>query len=237
LSNKNFFYCSDISGSEIILSEEESKHCIRVLRLKKNETMYLVDGKGTLCHVVLQDPDIKKTRVKIVETIPGYRKRIHYLHIAIAPTKNTERFEWFLEKVTEIGIEEITPLICTRSERKVINVKRAGRILISAMKQSQRAYLPRLNPVKTYEDIFNEKNAKSKIITHCNLKNLRLLRDGLLNESPALILIGPEGDFTTQEVEMAVRNGFIEASLGPFIYRSETAGVMACHEFNLFFQQ
>jgi 16S rRNA (uracil1498-N3)-methyltransferase len=199
--------------------------------------MYLVDGKGTLCHVVLQDPDIKKTRVKIVETIPGYRKRIHYLHIAIAPTKNTERFEWFLEKVTEIGIDEITPLICTRSERKVINVKRAERILISAMKQSQRAYLPRLNPVKTYKDIFDGKNAKSKIITHCNHKNLPPLRDGFLNESPALILIGPEGDFTTQEVEMAVKYGFVEASLGPFIYRSETAGVMACHEFNLFFRQ
>jgi len=233
----NFFYYSEISGPEIILSEEESKHCIRVLRLKRNETIYLVDGNGTLCRAVLQDPDIKKTRVKIVETIPEYRKRIHYLHIAIAPMKNTERFEWFLEKVTEIGIDEITPLICVRSERKVINTKRAERILISAMKQSQRAYLPRLNPVKAYKDIFNRNTAKSKIITHCNLKNLPLVSDGLSIESPALILIGPEGDFTKQEVEMALRNGFVEASLGPFIYRSETAGVMACHEFNLFFRQ
>jgi 16S rRNA (uracil1498-N3)-methyltransferase len=232
-----FFYCSEISEPEIILPEEESKHCIRVLRLKKNESIYLVDGKGTLCHAVLQYPDIKKTRVRIVETIPEYRKRIHYLHIAIAPTKNTERFEWFLEKVTEIGIDEITPLICTRSERRAINTKRAERILISAMKQSQRAYLPMLNAVKAYEDIFNVRTAKSKIITHCNLKNLPLVSDGMSIESPALMLIGPEGDFTTQEVEMAVRNGFVEASLGPFIYRSETAGVMACHEFNIFFRQ
>jgi 16S rRNA (uracil1498-N3)-methyltransferase len=233
----NFFYCPEISGAEIILSEEESKHCIRVLRLKKNENMYLADGKGTLYYGVLQDPDIKKTRVKIVKTIPEYRKRIHYLHIAIAPTKNPERFELFLEKVTEIGIDEITPLICSRSERKVINTKRAERILISAMKQSQRAYLPRLNPVKTYEDIFDRKTAKSKIIAHCNLTDLPLLSDGLLIESPAMILIGPEGDFTASEVETAIKNGFVEASLGPFIYRSETAGVMACHEFNLFFRQ
>lgn len=233
----NLFYCPEMSGPEIILPEEESKHCIRVLRLKKNDTIHLVDGKGTLCRGVLQDPDIKKTRIAIVETMHEYRKRKHYLHIAIAPTKNQERFEWFLEKVTEIGIDEITPLICARSERKTIHTRRAERILISAMKQSQRAYLPRLNPVKQYKDIFTGRTEKVQIITYCNLKNLALLSDIQVLESPALILIGPEGDFTKEEVEMAKKNGFIEASLGPFIYRSETAGIMACHEFNLFFRQ
>jgi 16S rRNA (uracil1498-N3)-methyltransferase len=161
----NFFYYPEVSLPEIILSEEESKHCIRVLRLKKNETVYLVDGKGTLCHAILQDPDIRGTRVKVVEIIPGYRQRLHYLHIAIAPTKNADRFEWFLEKATEIGIDEITPVICTRSERKTIHTGRAERILVAAMKQSQRAYLPRFNPVQFYDEILTETHAKSKIIT------------------------------------------------------------------------
>lgn len=233
----NFFYYPEISGSEIILPEIESKHCIRVLRLKKNESLYLVNGKGTLYHALLVDPDIRRARVQIVESIPCYRQRIHYLHIAIAPTKNSDRFEWFLEKATEMGIDEITPIICTRSERETIHSERAHRILVSAMKQSKRAYLPVLNMVKTFEEILGDTQAESKIITHCSVENLPLISTGLIKKTPAMILIGPEGDFTVQEVEMAVRNGFSEASLGPFIYRTETAGIMACHEFNLFFNQ
>jgi 16S rRNA (uracil1498-N3)-methyltransferase len=233
----NFFYYPEISGFEITLPEEESRHCIRVLRLKKNESLYIVDGKGILYRALLMDPDIRKAGVKIVEKIPFYKQRIHYLHIAIAPTKNTDRFEWFLEKATEIGIDEITPIICIRSERKIVYSERAQRILVSAMKQSQRAYLPKLNPIKTYDEVLAGNNAKSKIITHCNVENLPLLSNGLIKDTPVLILIGPEGDFTMQEVEIAVQRGFAEASLGPFIYRTETAGVMACHEFNLLFRQ
>jgi len=150
----NFFYYPEISGFEIILPEEESRHCIRVLRLKKNESLYMVDGKGTLYHALLVDPDIRRAGVKIVKSIPDYRQRLQYLHIAIAPTKNTDRFEWFLEKATEIGIDEITPIICARSERKSVHSERAQRILVAAMKQSQRAYLPRFNQIKTYDEIF-----------------------------------------------------------------------------------
>jgi len=233
----NFFYHPEISGFEIILPEEESRHCIRVLRLKKNESLYLVDGKGTLYRALIVDPDIRGTGVKIIESTPDYRQRIHYLHIAIAPTKNTDRFEWFLEKATEIGIDEITPIICARSERKTVHSERAQRILVAAMKQSQRAYLPRFNLVKPFDEVLAGAQAKSKIITHCNVENLPLISNGLINESPVVILIGPEGDFTLQEVEMAVKKGFAEASLGPFIYRTETAGVLACHEFNLLFRQ
>jgi 16S rRNA (uracil1498-N3)-methyltransferase len=233
----NFFYHPEISGLEIILPEEESKHCIRVLRLKKNEYIYLVDGKGTLYHALLVDSDIRRVAVKIVKSIPFYGQRLHYLHIAIAPTKNSDRFEWFLEKTTEIGIDEITPMICTRSERKSIQSERVQRILVAAMKQSKRAYLPLLNQVKTYEEVVDGTHAKSKIITHCNLEDLPTISRDLIKETPALILIGPEGDFTLEEVEMALNKGFIEASLGPFIYRTETAGIMACHEFNLLFRQ
>ena len=233
----NFFYYPEISGFEIILPEEESRHCIRVLRLKKNESLYLVDGKGTLYHALLVDPDIRRAGIKIVKSIPCYRQRLHYLHIAITPTKNTDRFEWFLEKATEIGIDEITPIICARSERKTVHSERVQRILVAAMKQSQRAYLPRFNQIKTYDEILAGTQAKSKIITHCNIENLPRISKDLIKESPSVILIGPEGDFTMQEVEMAIKNGFAEASLGPFIYRTETAGVMACHEFNLLFRQ
>jgi 16S rRNA (uracil1498-N3)-methyltransferase len=146
-------------------------------------------------------------------------------------------FDWFLEKATEIGIDEITPLVCSRSERETINTKRAERILISGMKQSQRAYIPVLNPACLFKDIFAGNTAKSRIITHCNTRDLPLINEKLANGSPVLVLIGPEGDFTMDEVEMALIHGFAEASLGPFIYRTETAGIMACHAFNLYFSQ
>lgn len=233
----NFFYYPEIGDLNISLSEEESKHCIRVLRLKKNDPLCLVDGKGTLFQAYIVNPDIRRVGVKIVKSIECYGQRIHYLHIAIAPTKNTERFEWFLEKVTEIGIDEITPVICTRSERKTIHYERARRILVAAMKQSRRAYLPLLNEINRFEDFIERTNAKSKIIAHCHQENLPHISSGLIKASPAIIMIGPEGDFTVQEIETAMSKGFIEAGLGPFTYRTETAGVMACHEFNMLFGQ
>jgi 16S rRNA (uracil1498-N3)-methyltransferase len=233
----NFFYHPEITGSDITLSEEESRHCIRALRLRKNEVIYLVDGRGTLYQGMIMVPDIKKVGVKIVKSIKDYGQRIHYLHIAIAPTKSPDRFEWFLEKATEIGIDEITPITCERSERKTVHTERAERILISAMKQSKRAYLPVLNDMIPFDDFVDKTNARGKIITHCNRNDLPLISSGLMAESTTLIMIGPEGDFTLQEVEIAVSRGFIEASLGPFTYRTETAGIMACHQFNLAFSQ
>jgi 16S rRNA (uracil1498-N3)-methyltransferase len=233
----DLFYCPEISGPEIILPEEESKHCIRVLRLRKNDTIYLTDGKGILSRALLLEPDPGKTRVKIIDSTVDYRKRKYRLHIALAPTKSSERFEWFLEKATEIGIDEITPLICSRSERETINIQRGERILISAMKQSQRAYLPLLHQTCNLRKLLSEVNAKSKIITHCNTSDLPLISEKFVNGDPVVILIGPEGDFTMDEVEIASANGFAGASLGPFVYRTETAGVMACHAFNLYFRQ
>jgi 16S rRNA (uracil1498-N3)-methyltransferase len=231
------FYFPVISGSELILNEEESKHCIRVLRLRKDDKIYLTDGKGQLSLALLENTDPRATRVRIVETTSGYRKRDHLLHIAIAPTKNPERFEWFLEKATEIGIDEITPVICRRSERMTINTKRALRILISGIKQSQRTYLPVLNDVTTLKDILARENPGSKIITHCNYRDLPIINERFTGGSPAIVLVGPEGDFTAEEIGAAKDRGFSEASLGPFIYRTETAGIMACYAFNLFFRQ
>ena len=233
----DLFYCPEISTPELILPEEESKHCIRVLRLGKGDTIYLTDGKGLLCRALLLDSDPKSTSVRIVDTTAGYRKRDHFLHIAIAPTKNSERFEWFLEKATEIGIDKITPLVCARSERENINFKRGERILISGMKQAQRAYIPVLNPVCHLKNILAGRDEKSKIIAHCNSRDLPVISERLGGGAPVIILIGPEGDFTREEVEMATGKGFAEVSLGPFVYRTETAGIIACHAFNLYFRQ
>lgn len=233
----HFFYLPEITGEEVILNAEESKHCIRVLRLKKNHTISLVDGKGNLFNAILIKPDPTNSKARIVEIIREYKKRNYHLHIAIAPTKKAERFEWFLEKVTEIGIDEITPLVCSRSERVSINIDRAERIIIAAMKQSQRAYLPKLNPLKDFHRFLAETTCKSKIITHCNSQDLPAITNELVPFTPVVILIGPEGDFTMDEVNQAMLQGFKEASLGHFVYRTETAGMMACHLFNLMNEQ
>jgi len=233
----HFFYLPEITGEEVILNAEESKHCIRVLRLKKNHTISLVDGKGNLFNAILIKPDPANSKARIVEIIRAYKKRNFNLHIAIAPTKKAERFEWFLEKVTEIGIDEITPLVCSRSERISINIDRAERIIITAMKQSQRAYLPKLNPLKDFHRFIAETTCKSKIITHCNSQDLPIITKELVPGAPVVILIGPEGDFTMDEVNQAMLQGFREASLGHFVYRTETAGIMACHLFNLMNEQ
>ncbi len=233
----DLFYCPEISGPELFLPEEESRHCIRVLRRRKNDELYLTDGKGMMCRALLLEPDPGKTRVTIIETTTDYRKREFRLHIAIAPTKNSERFEWFLEKATEIGIDEITPLICSRSERETVNIKRGERILISGIKQAQRAFLPVLNPACYFKNILSGGDAKSKIITHCNTRGLPLISEKFDKGAPVIILIGPEGDFTLEEVEAASANGFTGASLGPFTYRTETSGIMACHAFNMYFGQ
>ena len=233
----HFFYMPQITGEEVILNAEESRHCVRVLRLKENDMISIVDGKGNLYNAVMMKPDSTNSKVRINSIIREYKKRKHHLHIAIAPTKKTERFEWFLEKVTEIGIDEITPIISARSERLRLNMERITRIIIAAMKQSQRAYLPRINPLKDYQSFIEEAICKSKIITHCNSQDLPVITKKIMSDTPVVVLIGPEGDFTRDEVNKAISHGFREASLGHFVYRTETAGIMACYLFNLLYEQ
>jgi 16S rRNA (uracil1498-N3)-methyltransferase len=233
----HFFYMPEITGKDVILSPEESKHCIRVLRLKKNDTIHLVDGKGNLFTAVLVEPDKVNCGIRIVQTVRNFKRRHHYLHIAIAPTKKSERFEWFLEKVTEIGIDEITPILCARSERIKINMERVERIIIGAMKQSRRAYLPKFNALKEFHRFIAETNCKTKIITHCHSSNLPFITKKMIPDTPAIMMIGPEGGFTDDEVNQSLLYGYTEASLGNFVYRTETAGIMACHIFNIIFKQ
>ena len=229
----HLFYTPDISDTIYTLNEQESKHCIKVLRLNTNDTIQLIDGSGGFYTAQIIDPDVKKCKVEIISTKKEFEKRNHYLHIAIAPTKNNDRFEWFLEKATEIGIDEITPIVCEHSERKTIKSERLEKILVSAVKQSIKAYIPRLNELIDYNDFIEQTFDGEKFIAHCNENQKSLLKNNYTAGRDVLILIGPEGDFSNQEIDRAKQHSFNEISLGESRLRTETAGVVACHTINL----
>ena len=225
----HIFYTPDILTNSYQLSEEESKHCIKVLRLRMNDEVNLVDGKGGFYLAKITDDHPKKTILNILDHKKEYGKRNHYLHIAIAPTKNIERFEWFLEKATEIGVHEITPIICDHSERKVTNNERFDKILLTAMKQSNELYLPKLNPATTFKEFIKLKNEGVKLIAHCEETNKRTLKSILKPNEDITMLIGPEGDFSEKEIALALENNFTAVSLGNTRLRTETAAIVACH--------
>lgn len=227
------FYAPNISGIKYTLTEEESKHCIRVLRLESGDEITLVDGKGGLFRTRIISPEPKRCQVEVFEALTEFEKRNHYLHIAIAPTKNIERFEWFLEKATEIGIDEITPILCEHSERKVINNERLEKIIVAAMKQSIKAYLPKLNEMVTLKQFIQTEKEGDLYIAHCNKKDLGHLKNEIKPKHKNTILIGPEGDFSQDEVNKAIEHKFKEISLGNSRLRTETAGVVACHISNI----
>lgn len=224
------FYTPTIQGSEFVLNDQESKHCIRVLRLKEGSQIHLTNGVGGLFTAEIIEPSPKACKLRIVETIEEYEKRSYKLHIAIAPTKNIERLEWFLEKATEIGIDEITPILCEHSERKQIKNERLERIIVSAMKQSIKAYKPKLNALTPYaEFILGQNQKKNTFIAHCNKGEKKNLKEIWNQGADTVILIGPEGDFSPKEVDLAVNAGFKSIGLGKSRLRTETAGVVACH--------
>jgi 16S rRNA (uracil1498-N3)-methyltransferase len=229
----HLFYVSDISDTEIILDETESKHAVRVLRLQNGNQVEIIDGAGGFYKAQITDANPKKCRLIIVESQKEFGKKDFHLHIAIAPTKNIDRFEWFLEKATEIGIDEITPLLTSHSERKVVNPERLEKILISAMKQSLKAYLPVLNNLTTFKELVINNKTENKYIAYCDEIQKTHLKDLVAKENNTLILIGPEGDFSPEEVKLAVENGFKVVSLGESRLRTETSGIVACHIVNL----
>jgi 16S rRNA (uracil1498-N3)-methyltransferase len=228
----HLFFTPDISKNKYILSAEESKHCVRVLRLKKGDAVYLTDGKGNLFRGILSDDNIRGCTIQIVSVQNEYGKKNYHLHIAIAPAKNIDRFEWFLEKATEIGINEITPLICEHSERRTVNPERLNKILVSAMKQSLKAYLPELRQPVKFSDFIKEDIDSQKLIAFYDEKNL-LMKYRYSKENDVVVLIGPEGDFSKEEISMAREAGFVSVNLGNSRLRTETAGVVACHTINL----
>jgi len=215
-----------------ILNDQESKHVVKVLRLRTEDELYLTDGKGNLYQTKIIDDNIKACAVKIVSQIENYNRLLYNLHIGIAPTKNSDRLEWFVEKAVEIGISNITTLICEHSERIFIKKDRMERLMISAMKQSLRIDLPIFSESMPFNDFIRQQcnNYNQKFIAYCGELEQKpaSLKSVCQSKMDTLILIGPEGDFSPEEVHLAIENGFIPISLGRFRLRTETAALLAC---------
>lgn len=222
------FYTPDILTSHV-LSEEESQHCVRVLRYTRGDEILLTDGKGNTYIARITNPHPKHCEFEVLTQEKQQKAHDFYLHIAIAPTKNIERMEWMVEKCTEIGVDEITPLLCRFSERKQIRTDRLEKIVLSAAKQSLTPYLPKLNELTDYDTFVRQATEETKFIAHCYKEEKRELKDEIKRGKSVLVLIGPEGDFSEQEVEEALALGFVPVSLGNSRLRTETAGVVACH--------
>lgn len=226
------FYTPDILRNPE-LPEEEAQHCTRVLRLGVGDNITLTDGKGNFYKAEITVANSKRCLVAITETIHQNPLWPCHLHIAVAPTKNMDRNEWFAEKATEIGIDELTFLNCRFSERKVIKTERIEKILISAIKQSLKARLPKLNEMMDFTKFIAQDFKGQKFIAHCYEGEKPLLKDVLTPGKDAVVLIGPEGDFSEEEVKAAIERGFTPISLGKSRLRTETAALVACHTMNL----
>ena len=226
------FYTPEIAVN-LELPEEEAGHCIRVLRLTEGDEILLTDGKGSFFKAAISRAHPKHCEVNILEQWEQPALWNFNLHIAVAPTKNMDRMEWFAEKATEIGINAITCLNCRFSERKVIKTERIAKILVSAIKQSLKARLPRLNEMTDFNRFISQPFEGRKFIAHCYEGEKPLLKDVVRKGEDALVLIGPEGDFSEEEVKQAIENGFEPISLGRSRLRTETAALVACHILNL----
>lgn len=226
------FYTPDIQLDRYTLNEEESKHCSRVLRLTLGDIVYLIDGKGGFYQATIIELNKKNVVLKVISKQTEYGKRNHYLHIAIAPTKNIDRLEWFLEKATEIGIDEITPIICDRSERKIVKEERLEKVITSAVKQSLTAYHPKLNTAVSFAHFIKTHTQPEKLIAHCMEGEKEYIHQLVVPHQSYVVLIGPEGDFTSTELASALQNNYKPISLGNTRLRTETAALAACFEIN-----
>ena len=230
LLNMHIFYAPGISGNSWVLDEKESKHCVRVLRMAEGTPVKVIDGRGNLYEGIISRAEQKKCEIIINNVIKEFEKRNYRLHIAISPLKNPERFEWFIEKSVETGIDEITPLICKNTEKQRINPERINKIIISAMKQSLKADKTILNEPVSFNDFIKKDFTGRKLISHCIPTGDRAKIDSeYVKGDDAIILIGPEGDFSYDEVVMAIKAGYKPVHLGKSRLRTETAGIAACY--------
>ncbi|WP_162426413.1 16S rRNA (uracil(1498)-N(3))-methyltransferase [Pontibacter pudoricolor] len=225
----HLFYTPVITTEFYTLSEEESKHCTRVLRLHQGDTVYLVDGVGGLYTAIIQDANPKKCQLQIIDKQIEYGKLPYVSHIAVAPTKNIERMEWFVEKAVEIGVSEITFLLCEHSERRQLRLDRLEKIAISAMKQSQKGYLPLLHDLTPFHKFVQQAHHDRTFIAHLEEDATKPIKDYFKVDKPHCIMIGPEGDFSTDEIRAAYEAGIRPVTLGESRLRTETAALVACH--------
>ncbi len=226
------FFSTNIQGNEIVLDAEESRHLSQVLRLQIDDQIEVVNGLGELFVCKISSINKKGTLLTITDRKKASSPQ-NQLWMAVAPTKNINRWEWFLEKATEIGIGRISPIICKNSERKHLKIDRQLRILKEAMKQSKQLYLPQLDELMPYDELLKQADAKEKYIAHCYDGEKPLLKEVHQKAEKALILIGPEGDFDLNEVDQAKERDFQEISLSESRLRTETAAIVACHTINL----
>lgn len=230
------FYSNTITSNsnQFTFDKIESRHIVKVLRKKEGDTLFITDGNNSLFKVTILIASDKKCLVEITSNDKKESPRNYYLHIAIAPTKNNDRLEWFLEKATEIGIDEITPIICKHSERKIIKHERLKKVLVSATKQSLKFQLPKLNAEISFSEFINQKYQGDLFIAHCEETEKKSLKSELISlknsnnlKQHIVILIGPEGDFSTEEIKLALTNNFKPVALGKSRLRTETAGIVA----------
>lgn len=224
------FYNANISSndSEIRFSKEESRHIIKVLRKSVGDTLNITNGKGWLFSAELTLAAIKNC-IAVIKTANLQPKKTYQLHLAVAPTKMNDRYEWFLEKATEIGVDTITPIFCDNSERRVIKVERFNKILQAAMKQSLNCYIPILEQAQSFKSFLNQDFKGQKFIAHCENSDRKSLKNELKDNEDVIILIGPEGDFSPSEIKQALANNFVPITLGTSRLRTETAAIVACH--------
>ena len=223
----------DIDNWIVELPSEEAKHAIKVLRLSLDDIIFITNGKGLLLECKIIAINKKQCIVKVINVQSDYGKRDFYIHIAVAPTKNIKRFEWFLEKATEMGIDEITPIISFHSERREIKYERENKVITSAMKQSLKAYHPKLNNTISFADFIKKEQKGNLYIAHLIDDKQLLLKDACLSDQSVTILIGPEGDFSDLEIEDALAKGYKAVSLGNTRLRTETAALAACFTVNM----
>jgi 16S rRNA (uracil1498-N3)-methyltransferase len=232
------FYNEDLNetSQRFVFSKEESRHIVRVLRKGTGDTLNITNGKGGLFEAEILGAGLKSVEAQIIhyqqEPDPVYR-----LHLAVAPTKSMDRFEWFLEKATEIGIAEITPILCTNSERKTLKKERLERIVLSALKQSLKTHRPVINDLLSFDEFLKTTTSSSKYIAHCGDGHQQSLQSVAKGAQNPVIMIGPEGDFSVKEIETSLTEGFIPVTLGTSRLRTETAALVACHTIALVNEQ
>lgn len=228
------FYNPDLDENSPLFTfpTEESKHIIKVLRKKEGDIVNITNGKGYLFESKIINADVRRCKVEIISNSYQQHKEPG-LHLVVAPTKMNDRYEWFIEKATEIGVTQITPIICTNSERKIIKTDRLQKVLQSAMKQSLHFHIPVLNDPISFQDFINLNLKDQLFIAHCEETNKTELKDRMVKSKNATILIGPEGDFSSKEIKIALEKGFLPVALGTSRLRTETAAIYASTCFSI----